>query len=38
MSDPVVLGIDIAKLKFDAALFIGGTLKHNFLFYCFGCS
>jgi transposase len=29
MSDPVVLGIDIAKRKFDVALFIGGKLKHK---------
>ena len=29
MSDPVVLGIDIAKQKFDAALLIRGKLKHK---------
>lgn len=28
MSEPV-LGIDIAKQKFDAALLIGGKLKHK---------
>ena len=29
MSDPVFLGIDIAKQKFDAALLMGGKLKHK---------
>jgi len=29
MSDPVILGIDIAKQKFDAALLMGGKLKHK---------
>ena len=29
MSNPVVLGIDISKQKFDAALLIGGKLKHK---------
>ncbi|HOD35733.1 MAG TPA: hypothetical protein PLR20_10585 [Syntrophales bacterium] len=29
MSDPVVLGIDIVKQKFDAALLIGRKLKHK---------
>jgi len=29
MSDPIVLGIDISKQKFDAALLIGGKLKHK---------
>lgn len=29
MSDPVVLGIDMSKQKFDAALLVGGKLKHK---------
>jgi transposase len=29
MSDPVVLGIDISKQKFDAALLMNGKLKHK---------